>query len=187
MFAVLFPLYPRHPPLGENTDICIKCHLTALCMQSQLRALSQLSLSATKFELSLQECKYQDWSHFVAWPSFGISCRLQVSGHGNQKLPIIQQPHSEHNHFNKSVTWLPQEKHQNTKPSIKRNGLQYKVERSKPPLVLTSGFNRLKWPCSICQKVVNTGQYESEWSIENSKGRFCAGLRHLYRFYVLSI
>ena len=62
-----------------------------------------------------------------------------------------------------------------------------KVGRSKPPLVLTSGFNRLKPPRSICQKVVITGQYESEWSIENSKGRFCGGLRYLYRFYVLSI
>ena len=38
---------------------------------------------------------------------------------------------------------------------------------------------------TIPQKVVNTGQYESEWSIENSKGRFCGGLRNLYRFYVL--
>ena len=38
-----------------------------------------------------------------------------------------------------------------------------KVRRSKPPPVLTSGFNRLKPPRSICQKVVNTGQYESEW------------------------
>ena len=53
--------------------------------------------------------------------------------------------------------------------------------------VLTSGFNRLKPPRSICQKVVNTGQYESEWSIENSKGRFCGELRYLYRFCVLSI
>ena len=61
-----------------------------------------------------------------------------------------------------------------------------KVGRSKPPPVLTSGFNRLKPPWSICQKVVNTGQYESEWSIENSKGRFCGGLS-LYKFYVLSI
>ena len=62
-----------------------------------------------------------------------------------------------------------------------------KVGRSKPPPVLTSGFNRLKQPRSICQKVVNTGQYESEWSIENSKGCFCDGLRYLLRFYVLSI
>ena len=62
-----------------------------------------------------------------------------------------------------------------------------KVGRSKPPPVLTSGFNRLKPLRSICQKVVNTGQYESEWSIENSKGRFCGELRYLYRFYVLSI
>ena len=50
-----------------------------------------------------------------------------------------------------------------------------KVGRSKPPPVLTSGFNRLKPPRSICQKVVNTGQYESEWSIKNSKGLFCGG------------
>ena len=57
-----------------------------------------------------------------------------------------------------------------------------KVGRSKPPPVLTSGFNRLKPSRSICQKVVNTGQYESEWSIENSKWRFCGGLRYLYRF-----
>ena len=53
--------------------------------------------------------------------------------------------------------------------------------------VFTSIFNRLKPPRSICQKVVNTGLYESEWSSENSKGRFCGGLRYLYRFYVLTI
>ena len=35
-----------------------------------------------------------------------------------------------------------------------------KVGRSKPPPVLTSGFNRLKPSRSICQRVVNTGQYE---------------------------
>ena len=57
-----------------------------------------------------------------------------------------------------------------------------KVGRSKPPPVLTSGFNRLKPPRSISQKVVNTGQYESEWSIENSNRRFCGGLRYLYSF-----
>ena len=62
-----------------------------------------------------------------------------------------------------------------------------KVGRSKLPPVLTSGFNRLKPPRSICQKVVNTGQYQSEWSIENAKRCFCGGLRYLYRFYVLSI
>ena len=62
-----------------------------------------------------------------------------------------------------------------------------KVGRAKPPPVLTSGLNRLKPPRSICQKVVNTGQYESEWSIEKSKGRFCGGLGYLNRFYVLSI
>ena len=38
--------------------------------------------------------------------------------------------------------------------------------------VLTGGFNQLKPPPSICQKVVNTGQYESERSIENFKGPF---------------
>ena len=38
----------------------------------------------------------------------------------------------------------------------------HKVGRSKPPLVLTSGFNRLKPPWSILLKVVNTGHY---WSI----------------------
>ena len=48
--------------------------------------------------------------------------------------------------------------------------------RNHPP-VLTSGFNQFKPPRSICQKVVNTGQYESEWSIENSKERFCGELR----------
>ena len=62
-----------------------------------------------------------------------------------------------------------------------------KVGWSEPPPVLTSGFNRLKLPRSICQKVVNTGQYESEWTIENSKGRFCGGFRYLCRFYILSI
>ena len=43
--------------------------------------------------------------------------------------------------------------------------------------VLTAGFNRLKLPRSICQKVVNTGQYESEWSIENFKWSLSGGLR----------
>ena len=47
-----------------------------------------------------------------------------------------------------------------------------KVGRSKPPPVLTGGFNRLKPPWSMCQKVVNTGQYESEWSIEILKWQF---------------
>ena len=47
-----------------------------------------------------------------------------------------------------------------------------KVGRSKPPMVLTGGFNRLKLPQSICQNVVNTGQYESEWSIEIFKWAF---------------
>ena len=37
--------------------------------------------------------------------------------------------------------------------SLRENG---KVGRSKPPLVLTSGFNLLKPPRSICKKVVNT-------------------------------
>ena len=36
----------------------------------------------------------------------------------------------------------------------------------------TPGFNRLKPPRSICQKVFNNGQYESELSIENFKGPF---------------
>ena len=35
--------------------------------------------------------------------------------------------------------------------------------------------------------MTKSGQYESDWSIENSKGHFCGGLRYLYRFYVLSI
>ena len=68
-----------------------------------------------------------------------------------------------------------------------KTSIETKVGRSKPSPVLTSGFNRLKPPRSICQKVVNTGQYESDWSIENSKGRFCGELRSLYTFYVLSI
>ena len=46
-------------------------------------------------------------------------------------------------------------------------GVWNKVGRSKPPPVLTGGL-----PRSICQNVVNTGQYESEWSIENFKGLF---------------
>ena len=49
---------------------------------------------------------------------------------------------------------------------------QGKVGRSKPPPVLTSGFNQLKPLRSISQKVVNTGQYESEWSIEIFKWPF---------------
>ena len=64
--------------------------------------------------------------------------------------------------------------------------LYFKVGWSKPPPVLISCFNRLKPPWSICQKLVNTGQYKSEWSIENSKGRFCGELRYLCRLYVLS-
>ena len=42
-----------------------------------------------------------------------------------------------------------------------------KVKGSKPSPVLTSGFNR-----SISLKVVNTGQYESEWMIGNFKWFF---------------
>ena len=55
---------------------------------------------------------------------------------------------------------------------VKKISVKNKVGRSKPPPVLTGGFNRLKPPRSIYQKVVNTGQYESEWSIENFKGPF---------------
>ena len=51
-------------------------------------------------------------------------------------------------------------------------GFLSKVGRLKPPLVLTTGFDWLKPPWSICQKVVNTGQYESEWSIESFKRSF---------------
>ena len=47
-----------------------------------------------------------------------------------------------------------------------------KVGQSKPPPVLTGGFNRLKPPRSICQKVVNIGQYEYEWLIEIFKRAF---------------
>ena len=39
------------------------------------------------------------------------------------------------------------------------------VGRSKPPLVLTGGFNRLKPPWSILPNVVNSGQYSPKWSI----------------------
>ena len=56
--------------------------------------------------------------------------------------------------------------------------VQNMVGRSKPPLVLTSGFNRLKPPRSICQKAVNTGQYESEWLIEILNGLFGGRLRY---------
>ena len=40
-----------------------------------------------------------------------------------------------------------------------------RVGWSKPPPVLTSGFNRLKLPWSILPKVVNSGQYSPKWSI----------------------
>ena len=40
-----------------------------------------------------------------------------------------------------------------------------RVGRSKPPPVLTGGFNRLKPPWSILPKVVNSGQYSAKWSI----------------------
>ena len=33
----------------------------------------------------------------------------------------------------------------------------------------TPGFNRLKLPRSICKKMVNTGQYESEWLLLKNK------------------
>ena len=48
-------------------------------------------------------CELEQWERCLG--HVGISCRLQVSGHGNQRQPIIQQPHTEHNHFSKSVTW----------------------------------------------------------------------------------
>ena len=37
-----------------------------------------------------------------------------------------------------------------------------KVERSRPTLVLTGGYNWFKPPQAICQKVVTTGRYKSE-------------------------
>ena len=51
---------------------------------------------------------------------------------------------------------------------------RFQVGQSKPhpPPVLTSSFNWLKPPQSICQKVVNTGLYESEWLIEIFKRPF---------------
>ena len=49
---------------------------------------------------------------------------------------------------------------------------RFKVGQSKPPPVLTSSFNRLKPPRSICKKVVNTGLFESEWLIEIFKRPF---------------
>ena len=47
-------------------------------------------------------------------------------------------------------------RHQKYSDALKNQG--WGVE---PPLVLTGGFNPLKPPRSICQKVVNTGQYDS--------------------------
>ena len=44
-------------------------------------------------------------------------------------------------------------------------GNEIRVGRSKPPPVLTGGFNRLKPPWSILPKVVNSGQYSPKWSI----------------------
>ena len=63
-----------------------------------------------------------------------------------------------------------------------------KVGWSKPPPILTSGFNRLKPPQSICKKVVNTGQYESGWSIENFKWPFLWWIEifgQVFMFYLL--
>ena len=40
------------------------------------------------------------------------------------------------------------------------------------------GFNWLKPPRSICQKVVNTGQYQPEWLIEFFNGRFGGELKY---------
>ena len=50
-----------------------------------------------------------------------------------------------------------------------------KVWWLKPSPVLTGSFNRLKPTRSICQKVVNTGQYKSELSIENLSDHFSGG------------
>ena len=47
-------------------------------------------------------------------------------------------------------------------------------------------FYVLKLPLSICQKVVNTGQYESEWSIGIFK-RLFRWLIYKFRFYILFI
>ena len=68
-----------------------------------------------------------------------------------------------------------------------------RVGQSKPPPVLTCGFNRLKPPWSILPKVVNTpksGQYKSEWSIGNFKCffLFCGGLIYVFfRFLFVHI
>ena len=62
-----------------------------------------------------------------------------------------------------------------------------KVGRLKPPPFLTGGFNQLKQPWSICQKVVNTGQYESEWSIEIFKWPFRWWIEIFGQVYILFI
>ena len=65
--------------------------------------------------------------------------------------------------------WSSYLRHGNTQQKCLCPNSFCKVGRSKSPLVLTGGFNRLKLHWSICQKVVNTGQYESKWWIENFK------------------
>ena len=51
----------------------------------------------------------------------------------------------------------------------------------------TPSFNRLKLPWSICQKVVNTGQYKSEWSIEIFERPFWWWIEILGQVYILFI
>ena len=68
-------------------------------------------------------------------------------------------------HFS-TVLKLIWEKSITTTTEIAYGNLSAKVARSKPPPVLTSGFNQLKLLRSICEKVINTCQYESDRSIE---------------------
>ena len=56
--------------------------------------------------------------------------------------------------------------------SIRLDKTSYQGWAVETTPILTGGFNRLKPPQSKCQKVVNTGQYESEWLIENFKVPF---------------
>ena len=62
--------------------------------------------------------------------------------------------------------------------------IRCKVGRSKPPLVLTSGFNRLKLPRSICQKVVNTNLSSR---LKILRGCFRGRFRYKVRIYGLFI
>ena len=66
----------------------------------------------------------------------------------------------------------------NSEPKVRfERWIENGVGWSKPPLVLTTGFNRLKPPRSICQNVTNLVNTNLSGRLKILSGRVRGGLR----------